>query len=123
MIRKLTSHPVAVLLVDGSTVTLPPYGPVPRAAQKDEPVGSVELQRQAVPVVRSTYGQVVGLPPAEPGVFLVVSSLVAQAALERDNLLVPAGPVRDEQGRVGACRRFATLAAALCLPRGRGARS
>ncbi|MGC8628445.1 MAG: hypothetical protein ACP5VR_13020 [Acidimicrobiales bacterium] len=114
MIKNLTPHPVSVVLPDGATVTLPPYGPVARAEQKDEPAGSVEIQGQAVPVVRSTYGEVVGLPLPEPGVFLVVSALVAQAAPGRDDLLVPSGPVRDDEGRIVACQRFATLAKRVC---------
>ncbi|GEM_PF-6822295 len=39
MIKNLTPHPIVVFHDDGMTTTFPPEGPVPRAAQRDVPVG------------------------------------------------------------------------------------
>jgi len=48
------------------------------------------------------------LPDPPEGVYYIVSLAVAQAA-RRPDLLVPDDMVRDEQGRILGCRRFAVV--------------
>jgi hypothetical protein len=43
-------------------------------------------------------------------VFFIVSSIVAQAVPERADVFVPAQPVRDEKGRIIACRALGRIA-------------
>lgn len=49
------------------------------------------------------YGEVDGLPAPRAGVTYIVSRVVAEAAREREDLLVPGGLVRDGSGRVLGC--------------------
>ena len=79
---------------DGSTI---------RLAMSEKSVGLVD----GVPLVTVEYGEPVGLPPEQEGVTYIVSALVRQALPERRDLVVPAGLVRDENGRIIGCERFA----------------
>ena len=54
-------------------------------------------------------GEIEGLPPKQAGKFLIVSSIVAQAASERDDLLVPYPLIRDENQRIVGCAGFAKI--------------
>jgi hypothetical protein len=73
---------------------------IARCATTEEVVGEVN----GIPVVRTTFGAVEGLPEADPQprVF-VVSSITAQAVPHRKDVFVPARPIRDQQGRIIAC--------------------
>lgn len=56
-----------------------------------------------IPVVKSSFGSVSGLPESQPDTILLVSLMVAQALPYRKDLLVPdtnVGAVRDESGRI-----------------------
>lgn len=103
--RNLTPHPIRVVRPDGEIMELPPSGQVARVAAIETPAGDLD----GIPLVSRTWGQVENLPAPEPGVFLVVSSLVFEAARDRNDLLVPdTGPtaVRDASGQVVAVRRL-----------------
>jgi hypothetical protein len=109
----LTPHPITIV-VGEDKVEIPPSGQVARVTQGYRDLGTLELGDTNIPVVASTYGDIAGLPPEEPGVFYVTSGLVAQAAwaMGRLDVLAPdtgAGAVRDEQGRiVGVTRLIAS---------------
>jgi len=107
-IRNLTPHPIT--LANGDTsITIQPE-PVPaRCAQIDEVVGEVALTDStytdfSVPIVRSTYGEITGLPEPQEGVIYVTSLLVAQAAAAqgRRDVFAVGRPIRDAQGRIVA---------------------
>lgn len=68
---------------------------------------SVELDTvvDGIKLCRTTYGDVVGLPPAKEGVIYVVSGMVLSAlAGSRSDVFGPADLVRDENGRVVGAR-------------------
>lgn len=102
MIRNLTPHPVN-LVVDGQTITLPPDGAPPRVSTTETPAGAVAVNGTQVPIVQVGTGDLVGLPDQQPGVLLVVSRMVAEAAPHRRDLVIPHGLVRDDAGRVVGC--------------------
>ena len=132
-IVNLTPHPVVVLRDDengnvvGSTgvgtaakegkftlvATLAPAGTVARAVQQDKSAGQVEIVGTQVPVIRSTFSAPTDLPEAEAGTCFVVSVITAQAAKASgratDDLLITADPVRDVNGKIVGCRKFAVL--------------
>jgi len=56
-----------------------------------------------------SFGETEGLPDQEEGVFLIVSAIAAQGCKERDDVFVPARPIRDEQGRIVACQALARI--------------
>ena len=98
MIINMTPH--SVVIVDGPT--LAPSGQVARVSATSVPVGEVD----GVKIVRTTFGEVVGLPESKEGVFLVVSALVRGALPSRTDLLSPGDLVRDEKGNVVGCRNL-----------------
>lgn len=102
MIRNLTPHPVT-LVVDGQTITLPPDGTPPRVSTTETPAGAASVNGVQVPIFQVGTGDLVGLPDQQPGVYLLVSRMVAEAAPHRRDLLVPHGLVRDDAGRVVGC--------------------
>lgn len=132
-IINLTPHPVIVLRDDpdgsvtGFTGVGPaakegkfalvaeykPNGKVARAAQKDEPVGELEINGVSVPLITTIFGEPTDLPSPEGGVCYVVSIVTAQAAkasgrTTRD-LLITSDPVRDAAGRFVGVRKFALI--------------
>jgi hypothetical protein len=108
MVRNCTPHAITVR-PDGDSdgVTIPPSGIIPRVTVSTVPDGDCD----GLPVVRTTFGQVEGLPDAEGGVWLVVSSVVL-AALQgsRPDCVAPdtspASAIRDDGGRIVAARRL-----------------
>ena len=132
-IRNLTPHPCVVLVEDpsgdleGTTGTGPsanfsryrkvaeiaPAGPVARAAQREESVGSVPVDGTDIPVVKMTYGETVDLPEPEDGTMYFVSVLTAQAAAAHgrrtDDLLFSGKSVRNREGRIVGLLSFAQL--------------
>ena len=102
----LTPHSLN-LVTDSGTVTIPPSGTVARVAVARESVGTVTIDGVTVPLSRTTYGAVEGLPDPAPDTLYVVSAVVAAAAKDRKDLVVPDDLVRDEQGRVVGARGLA----------------
>lgn len=60
-----------------------------------------------IPLVTIGYGAPIGLPDEEEGTLLVVSKIVADAAPGRSDLVMPDLVVRDDAGRIVACRGLA----------------
>jgi hypothetical protein len=132
-IKNLTPHPCVVLVPDpqgeneGTTGTgqkaeflryrkvaeISPAGPVARAAQREERVGSVPVNGTEIPVVRMSYGEPTDLPEPEDGTFYYVSVLTAQAAAasgrRTDDLLFSGKAVRGRDGRIVGLVSFARL--------------
>ncbi len=102
----LTPHPVVV--DDGDRrVVVPPSGAVARipdfACRNQK---RVETDFGAVTVGERSDGPPAVLPDPEPSVRFIVSLALAQQA-RRPDLWFPFPLVRDDEGRVVACRGFA----------------
>ena len=108
-IRNLTPHPITILLADGSTVTIPPEGIVPRVRETVRQVGFAEVEGKHVPLYEKKLGDVEDLPLAEPHTLYVVPLAVAMEVRSPD-LVVPHDFVRDDQGRIVGCRALARIA-------------
>ena len=99
-----TPHVLNIVQSDGSVLTLEASGICPRCASSeivDQAIGLIQVTRQ-------TLGEVEGLPDPVPGLYFIVSRLVASAT-EREDLLVPGPLVRDDQGRVVGCKGLSRL--------------
>lgn len=112
----LTAHAITILGPDGVTVTIPPSGQVARVSATATVVAETVVDGARVPIVRTAFGEVTGLPAPQDGVLYVTSTLVAQAAAaaERTDVVAPdTGPsaVRDAAGQVQAVRQLQTFAA------------
>ena len=56
-----------------------------------------------MPLTETSFGDVVDLPAPAPDTLYIVSRLVATAA-NRDDLVVPNGIVRDDNGNIIGCK-------------------
>lgn len=104
IIRNLTPHAATVMSNDGEVVATFPSEGVARAAQADVQVGEIN----GIPIVKTTFGEVVDLPAPEEGVYLIISIITLNAARaggrSTDDLLITSGPVRDDSGRIIGCK-------------------
>lgn len=106
-IVNLTPHAIVIRLADGSDRTIPPSGQIARMAMvptEAEPVAGV-------PTVKTVFGEVVGLPPAEEGVVFVTSTPLAQRVARADVMSPDTGPTAIRVGgqivAVRGLQRFA----------------
>lgn len=100
-----TPHALNIVQSDGSTLTLKASGICPRCASSE----IVERAIGLIEVTRQTLGHVEGLPDPVPGLYFIVSRLVASAADNRDDLLVPGSLIRDDQGKVVGCKGLSRI--------------
>ena len=98
MVYNLTPHDVRIVKEHGDQV-YPPHGQIARVEVSAERIGT----KDGIPIFRTIYGDVTGLPAPEAGTEYIVSQVVANACPERTDLLYPYGLIRDEQGRVVGC--------------------
>lgn len=77
-------------------ITLPPAAAPARCSEVTAPVGEFA----GVPLVRKTYGVVIGLPDPQPDTLYVVSLMVRAACPERSDLASPGDLLRDSEGKV-----------------------
>lgn len=101
----LTPHKITIIGSDGEVMCeIAPSGTIARAASVIVDDGSVD----GIPVVRTSYGLVEGLPEPIDGTMYIVSSLTATAARRSgrttEDLLIPGRMVRDEEGVILGCQ-------------------
>ena len=107
MLVNLTPHDVVIFDQNNEQVAvIPATGDEARVDVSTVPVGTVSLNDEIVSIVKSSFGEVVGLPERQDGTFYIVSRMVISACPDREDLIVPDDLVRDEGGRVIGCRRF-----------------
>lgn len=91
---------------DGDAIVLRQQGNV-RLVEEYLPAGELA---NGLPLTWMRYGAPDGLPAPAPCVVYVVSQLVANACPERDDLVFPAGLVRNEHGDIIGFRLLARSA-------------
>lgn len=108
-IVNLTPHEVKIVDGGNNVVAVFPSDGVARASQHDMLVDEIN----SIPVVKTRFGEVLGLPEPTEGTVFIVSRITVEAAraqgLGTDDLLVTSGAVRDDQGRIVGCRALARL--------------
>jgi len=72
---------------------------IPRVSTSSEKTGEI----CGVPIFKTVFGAVEGLPEKAEGVYLLVSALVRTAS-GRDDLLSPGELVRDSEGKPVGCK-------------------
>lgn len=108
----LTPHPITLLLPSGRKKEFPPSGTVARVDDTPSAVDAVRVGGEEIDVLLTQFGEeITGLPAPQSGTYYIVSPLLAMACPDRSDLLAPAtgpndDPVRDEEGRIAAVRRF-----------------
>lgn len=86
---------------------------VARASVVQQPAQNISCAGVEIPVVSIKYGEPEHMPNPKEGYMFIVSSLTAAAAKEAgrttEDLLIPAGLVRDKEGRVIGCTEFSQI--------------
>ena len=95
MVKFINATPHPIVLNDGRVFE--PSGVVPRVSQT-----ITEFDSDLIAV--QNFGEVEGLPEAEPGVVYIVSAMVLSAAKDRVDLVAPATnhelTIRNEKGHI-----------------------
>lgn len=110
-IINLTQHTINVIL-EGKAIAYPSQG-LARVKTEEKEVGKIN----GIPIVKTAYTTVEGLPVQQENTVYLVSTLVLQAlkanGIERPDCLAPntgvSGAIRDDQGRIVAVKGFQTL--------------
>ena len=102
----LTPHAINLMAGD-ATITVPPSGVVARCTTTRTQVDVLTVDGVQIPVNSLSFGEVQGLPAPKPDTMYVVSSLVANAAKDRQDLLTVDDAVRDAGGNIIGCRALA----------------
>jgi len=108
-IVNLTPHALNLMPTGptGPVVTISPSGQVARCATSRVQVGTVTVDGISVPVNRTQFGVVTGLPDPQPDTIYIVSAVVAQAVPDRPDVFIVDDAVRDDQGRIIGARALA----------------
>lgn len=101
MIINLTPHDITI--TNSKTVTIKPSG----LARCEETSEEIKVVEDWIPVFKTTYGKVSGLPEPKENTIYVVSARVAQALKEtnpeRTDVMIPAKTLRDSEGNIIGC--------------------
>lgn len=99
----LTPHEVTFVTESGNVV-VPASGSLARVSTSNETIDNID----GIPVKKTVYGEVEGLPDPETDTIFLVSSMVA-SRIDRDDVLVPADFVRDEKGVIIGAKSLSRL--------------
>ena len=105
-IVNLTPHEMTLISADGTKTVIPPSGTVARAATVSEVIGSVN----GAPLVSMKHGEASGIPAPEADTLFLVSSIAAEGAKDRDDIVVATDFVRDDKGNIAGFKTFGRLA-------------
>lgn len=75
----LTPHAIVIIGDDDKSTVVPTCGDVVRCAVTSEPAGEFA----GIPLSRTTFGEVVGLPDPQPDTLYIVSMIVRNAVPDR----------------------------------------
>ena len=102
-IKNLTPHPITVIDESNNIIqTIASDGLVRLKSTTVDAGFTVDDCK----ISKTVFGEPEGLPEYEFGQFYIVSQLVKSALPDREDLLVPAEVVRDENGNIIGCRSF-----------------
>lgn len=108
-IINLTPHAINIMPegANGPVITIPPSGQVARCATHRVQVDTVAVDGVPIPVNKTKFGEVEGLPDPQPNTIFIVSAVVAQAVPHRPDVFIVDDAIRDEQGRIIGARALA----------------
>lgn len=101
----LTPHAINFVDGDGTVIKTVPSAGLARVVATREKVAIID----GIAVNKTSFGEITGLSEAEDGTIYIVSSLVAQACPERQDVFVVDDTVRDENGRIIGARAIAHI--------------
>ena len=103
----LTPHDVVIVDFETREIkrTFKASGNLARVTTSTEVVGNID----GIDITETRFSEVYGLPEPQDNKIFIVSLAVAQRAIGRNDVLVPNGSVRDEQGRIIGCTSLARV--------------
>lgn len=107
----LTTHEIVIFPARGTTaLTIPPSGIVARLSTRREQVNSITADGGfLIPINRTVFGDISGLPESEEGTLYIASALLAQAVLTRGrkDVVMVDDTIRNDAGQIVGCRALA----------------
>lgn len=104
----LTPHDINILKEGKTILVLPRSGTIARVIEHNTQADALNIDGVAVPMQIKDYGTPIDLPDPVDNVYYVVSLLTAQTS-GRQDLLIVADSVRNEQGQIIGCTGLARL--------------
>ena len=101
-LKNFTPHNV-VIVMNETKIVIPSDG-IARVTETKTAAPSIDVDGAAIETFVSAFGEVENLPPQEDGVMVIVSAMAADAAKDRNDLLVPGELVRDNDGNIIGCK-------------------
>ena len=108
-IVNLTPHEINFFMGEEKKISVQPSGTVARAKTSRQAIGSIELDGIELPINKTEFGSVEGLPDPEHGTIFIVSAIVAKAVPDRDDIFIVDDAVRDNLGRIIGARAIARV--------------
>ena len=102
-LKNFTPHNVVIVMNETTKIVIPSDG-IARVTETKTVAPSIDVDGVIIETFVSSFGEVENLPPQEDGVMVIVSALVASAAKDRNDLLVPGELVRDNDGNIIGCK-------------------
>lgn len=106
-IINLTPHRVNIVDKEGNVVKIFESSGEARAAQKDVEIGTLE----GIPIVKTEFGEPIGLPEYSQGTYYIVSAITAKAASlsgrNTRDLFLTSKTVRNSDGQIIGCQALA----------------
>jgi len=106
----LTPHDVIIIGDKGNhIIAFPPSGEIARCKKTTQLIDYIKVEGKIVPMVQTTYYDVTNLPEKKDNTYYIVSKLVAEAEIERTDLLIVNQIIRDSNKRVIGCKSLGPL--------------
>ncbi len=106
MLVNLTPHTINFYNDKNELIySLEPSGKVARLKTETVTTGYYEVDHAKIPITKTVFGKIENLPEFDDGeTDYIVSTLVAQACINRWDIFIPNDSVRDENGNIiGYC--------------------
>ena len=102
-LKNFTPHNVVIVINETTKIVIPSDG-IARVTETKTVAPSIDVDGVIIETFVSSFGEVENLPPQEDGIMVIVSAIVASAAIGRNDLLVPGELVRDDGGNIIGCK-------------------
>ena len=103
LLKNFTPHNVVIVINESTKIVIPSDG-IARVTETKTVAPSIDVDGVIIETFKSSFGEVENLPPQEEGVMVIVSAMAADAAKDRNDLLVPGELVRDNDGNIIGCK-------------------
>jgi hypothetical protein len=101
----LTPHTVNVEKNNGEIKEIKPSGTIARVSVNTHVLDVVD----GMNITRQTLGEIKDLPEPKENTIFIVSRVLAEAVMGRDDIMIPGAAIRDESGRVVGCKGFCVI--------------